>query len=116
MKRATSSVATNKGRRAFLSTASRTAVGVFVGGASVRTAYPADLPHLTLDDPTAKALGYTEDSAAVDEAKFPTHKAGMVCASCNFYQGGTAAYGACQIYSGKAVNAKGWCSGYATKS
>ena len=115
MKRTTSSIATDANRRALLATASLTVLGAIVGSAVPRSAYSADLPHLTLDDPTAKALGYTEDSAAIDEAKFPMHKSGMVCAGCNFFQGGSAAYGACQIYSGKAVNAKGWCSGYAKK-
>jgi hypothetical protein len=76
----------------------------------------ADLPHLTLDDPTAKALGYTEDSTKVDETKYPSHKAGMACANCNFYQGGAAAFAACTLYSGKAVNAQGWCAGYAKKA
>lgn len=116
MKSTTCSTTTNAHRRAFIATASLSLVGAVVGSAVPRRAFSADLPHLTLDDPTASALGYTENSAAVDETKFPTHKAGMACANCNFFQGGAAAYGACQIYSGKAVNAKGWCSGYAPKA
>jgi hypothetical protein len=72
----------------------------------------ADLPHLTLDDPTAKALNYTEDAT---KAGAP-HQAGQECSNCNFYQGGATGYGPCQLFAGKAVNAKGWCSGYAKKA
>ena len=75
-----------------------------------------ELPHLTSADPTAQALGYNEDSTKIDETKYTTHKAGMACGSCNFFQGGTAAYGPCQLFPGKAVNAKGWCSGYSKKA
>ena len=71
-----------------------------------------DLPHLTLDDPTAKALNYTEDANKAG----PPRQAGQECSNCNFFQGGTAAFGPCQLFAGKAVNAKGWCSGYAKKA
>ncbi len=42
--------------------------------------------------------------------------AGSACANCNFFQGGATAYGPCQLFPGKAVNAKGWCAGYAKKA
>jgi hypothetical protein len=66
----------------------------------------ADLPHLDASDPTAKALGYVEDASATTDAK---HKAGDACANCQFYSGGPAGYGPCQIFAGKSVSAKGWC-------
>ena len=51
------------------------------------------------DDPTAKALEYTEHST----------QEGQSCANCNLYQGGTAASGPCFIFPGKGVAAAGWC-------
>jgi hypothetical protein len=42
--------------------------------------------------------------------------AGTDCANCNFYQGAATGYGPCQLFPGKSVNAKGWCSGYAKKA
>ncbi len=85
-----------------------------VGTAVLASALPSlafadDLPHLTPDDPTAKALNYTEDAS---KAPAP-HQAGQNCANCNFFKGDAAAYGPCQLFAGKAVNAKGWCAGYA---
>jgi hypothetical protein len=103
-------------RRRFLITAGGTVGVALLAGAVPRQSFADDLPHLTTADATAQALGYTEDSSKVDETKYSTHKAGMACDNCNFFQGGSAAYGPCQLYPGKAVNTKGWCSGYAKKA
>jgi len=74
------------------------------------------LPHLAESDPTAKALGYTEDASKVDKSKFPAYKPGAHCATCNFFQGKPSdAYGPCQIFPGKAVAAKGWCASHSPK-
>ena len=81
-----------------------------------RSARADDLPHLALTDPTAQALNYTEDASKVDKAKAPTYVAGSMCANCNFFQGAAAAWGPCALFPGKAVNAKGWCAGYAKKA
>ncbi len=116
MKKDSVAAISNVERRHFLTTVSLSITAGVIASAAPGLTRAADLPHLTDDDPTAKALGYTEDSTAVDATKYPMHQAGMACANCNFFQGGTAAYGPCQIYSGKAVNAKGWCSGYAKKA
>ena len=107
---------THSSRRQFLSLAGGALGAAALIGSLPKTARADDLPHLTLDDPTAQALGYTEDSSKVDAAKFPTHKPEMACANCNFYQGGATGYGPCQLFVGKAVNSKGWCSGYAKKA
>ena len=98
-----------------------TLAGGAIGAAVIASTLPQsvradDLPHLTTADPTAQALGYSEDATKVDAAKFPTHVAGMTCANCNFYSGKPAGYGPCQLFPGKAVNAKGWCSGYTKKA
>jgi len=98
-------------RRRFL----QLACVVVVAGSSARLARADDLPHVSESDATAAALGYKEDASKVDAAKFPQHKHDTYCAKCEFY-GGTGSYGPCQLFPGKAVNAKGWCSAYAAKA
>jgi hypothetical protein len=101
----------NAGRRRFVALA-----GAGVGAAALCNALPRvaladELPHQTLDDPTAKALNYTEDAS---KAPAP-HQAGQNCANCNFFHGGATGFGPCDLFPGKAVNAGGWCTGYAKK-
>ena len=103
-------------RRRFVVGAGSALGAVVVASALPRNARADDLPHLALTDPTATALNYTEDASKVDKAKSPTYVAGSVCANCNFYQGAAAAWGPCALFPGKAVNAKGWCAGYAKKA
>jgi hypothetical protein len=69
----------------------------------------AALPPLPTSNAQAKALSYTEDATTV---KNPMFKAGSDCANCQFF---TADTGACAIFPGFAVAAKGWCSGWALK-
>lgn len=92
---------------------------VLLGGAAA-VALPAAaqgdaLPPLSGSDPTASALAYTEDAAAVDAKRFPQHKVGDTCLSCNFYQG-KSARGACSLFPGKSVAGKGWCSAFVAKA
>lgn len=101
----------NKARRKFFVLAGSGIGAAALVGALPRRALADDLPHLTIDDPTAKALNYTEDAT---KAPAP-HQAGQACANCNFFSG-SGAYGPCQLFPGKAVAAKGWCSGYAKKA
>jgi hypothetical protein len=85
-------------------------------GSLPRQAGAADLPHLTPDDATAKALAYVEDTTKVDAAKFPNHKPTQECVNCNFYQGAAGSeFGPCTLFPGKAVHGKGWCSAYVAK-
>jgi hypothetical protein len=106
----------NESRRRFLQLATFGAGAVALSSLLVGKARAADLPHLTLDDPTAKALGYVEDSSKVDASKYATHKPGQNCMGCNFYQGAAGSeYGACTLFPGKAVHSKGWCSGFVAK-
>ena len=102
----------NPGRRHFFASA-----GCALGAAALvevlpRIAHADDLPHIALDDPTAKALNYTEDAT---KAPAP-HETGQACSNCNFYHGAATGYGPCDLFPGKAANAKGWCSGYAKKA
>ncbi|MEV8519469.1 high-potential iron-sulfur protein [Dyella marensis] len=100
-------------RRQFLKIAGGTVAAAAMIGALPRTARAADLPHVSPDDPTAKALGYVEDANTTKDAK---RKAGDACANCQFYSGGASGYGPCQLFPGKSVNAKGWCVSHSKKA
>lgn len=68
------------------------------------------LKKLPLDNAQAKALKYHESAVGIKE---PTYKAGSVCGNCQFF---TAATGACTLFPGFSVAAKGWCSAWAKKA
>jgi hypothetical protein len=77
----------------------------------LRIAFAADLPLVTPDDPTAKALKYVSDASKSTDAK-----PGSKCANCAFYQGDSgSAQGSCPLFPGKAVKANGWCSSWTAK-
>ena len=101
-------------RRAFLRTA---AVSLPAGAFLMNSVARAEgLPQLAIDDPTAMALGYVEDAAAVDTAKYPMFKAGSNCANCMQIQGADGdAYRPCGIFPGKTVAAAGWCTVWVAK-
>jgi hypothetical protein len=74
-------------------------------------------PHLAESDAMAKALGYVQDAAKADKARFANWKAGETCAGCLQFKGaGSAAWGPCQLFPGKQVRAKGWCSAWQKKA
>jgi High potential iron-sulfur protein len=76
----------------------------------------ADLPHLDVKDPKAMALGYVEDGSQVDAKKYPAYSKGSTCENCSQLQGSAgAAYRPCELFPGKTVSAKGWCSGWAAE-
>jgi len=103
---------TNPDRRRLFAATARMFGAVVLAGSLPTLAFADDLPHVsTADDPTAKLLNYTEDASTATS----THQAGQSCASCNFFRGGNTGYAPCRLYPGKAVNAKGWCSGYAAR-
>ncbi|HEY3809453.1 MAG TPA: high-potential iron-sulfur protein [Steroidobacteraceae bacterium] len=91
-------------------------VGAAAAVRSVDSAHAADLPHLDPSDPTAKALGYTDNSKSVDAKAFPMYKPGSACNNCLQFQGKAGdAYGPCSIFAGKQVNSNGWCQVYVKK-
>jgi len=93
--------------------------GAALAGATVlpRAMLGDELKHVAESYPPAQALGYREDASTVDRAKYPKYAPGQACANCKQYQGDpNSQFGPCQLYPGKAVNAKGWCSGYVAKS
>jgi hypothetical protein len=68
-------------------------------------------------EPQAQALGYKHDAAKVDKAKFKNYQPGQTCANCNFFKSKAgAAWGPCDIFSSREVNAKGWCTAWAKKA
>ena len=103
----------NESRRRFLKLAAGTTAAAAVLGGMPRFARAADLPHVTVADPTAKALDYVEDAS---KSTNPKHKAGDSCANCQFYSGGPTGYGPCALFPGKSVNAKGWCVSHSPKA
>jgi hypothetical protein len=83
-----------------------------IAGLPLRSAVAADLPLVTADDPTAKALKYVDDVS-----KAPDAKPGSKCANCKLYQGAAGTTeGACLLFPGKAVKAAGWCSSWTAKT
>lgn len=77
----------------------------------------APLAPLEESDPTAVALGYRHDASQVDAAKHPRFAPGQNCSNCVQFRGQPGeAWGGCNLFPGRAVNAAGWCSGYAMKA
>jgi len=106
---------TDTSRRRFLQLAA-TGVACFSLGNSMNAWAAA--PRLAVDDPQGKALGYVEDAAKLTAAKEPAYKKGTTCAGCALYDASKAegGYAPCLAFSGKAVNAKGWCRAFAPKA
>ena len=97
---------TDKARRSFLKGIAAIPV-VSIAGYQAAAQAGAHGAMLSVDDPTAKALGYVETSV-VD---------GKNCANCNLYTGAAgAASGPCAIFPGKAVAAAGWCKSWVPKA
>jgi hypothetical protein len=96
-------------RRRLLKGVALGAVLIPLAGATLKAA-STDLPLVTTDDPTAKALKYVADSS-----KAPDAKPGSTCADCSLYQGGRLAQGGCLLFPGKAVKATGWCASWTAK-
>ena len=88
--------------------------GIVVSGEALAQ---ADLPHVKIDDPVAKALKYVHDA---NEAERPD-KQGVpgteqVCSNCQFIQGDEGAeWRPCMLFPGKSVNNKGWCNSWTKK-
>ena len=105
----------NASRRVFVMTVVGGGALAAASSASAQTA-PAAAPVLSETDPQAMALGYKADSSKVDKTKYPQHTPAQVCGGCNFFQGKTTdATAPCQLFSGKKVSAKGWCTAWAKK-
>jgi len=83
-----------------------------IAGVPLRMAIAADLPPLSADDPTGKALKYVSDVSKAADAK-----PGSKCANCKLYQGAAGSTeGGCLLFPGKSVKAAGWCSSWTAKT
>ena len=72
-------------------------------------------------DPKAEALGYRNDAAKVDTAKFPKRAgeagAKQFCHNCALYGADAdSASGPCSIFQNKLVAGNGWCNAWVAKS
>jgi len=74
------------------------------------TALAAD-NRVTEDDAQAKALGYKNDA---NQSARPSKD--QECANCLHYKGTSGDSGPCEIFPGKEVAAKGWCSAWVKKA
>ena len=76
-----------------------------------------EMQPVSLDNPTAQALGYKHDAANVDTQQYAQYQPGQICANCTLYQGSSGdEWGGCALFPGNTVNANGWCSGYTPKA
>jgi hypothetical protein len=106
--------ASRQARRRFLRIAVVGAAAAPVAAVLLPRIAHADGVPLTSEDPTAKALAYTEDASTAKGN--PAYKDGAACHTCNFFQGqGDAARAPCTLFPGKTVNAKGWCVSWAKR-
>ncbi len=75
-----------------------------------------DLPKLSEDDPLGRAMKYTHDASTVDPSSRANQAADQTCANCALIQGADGdAWRPCQIFPGKVVSAKGWCTVWSPK-
>jgi hypothetical protein len=102
----------DESRRRLLKRVTLGAALIPIAGFPLRTAIAGDLPPLSADDPTAKALKYVSDVSNAPDAK-----PGSKCANCKLYQGAAGSTeGGCLLFPGKAVKAAGWCSSWTAKT
>lgn len=101
----------DESRRQFLYRVPLGIASVALVGMPLTAAGVANLPPVTPDDPTAKALKYTDDAS-----KASVTQPGSKCANCANYQGTAGSTeGGCLLFPGKSVKAAGWCSGWVAK-
>jgi len=102
-------------RRQFIQLSAVAATGAVL--APGRDARASDLPHLGEDDPMAQAMKYTHDASSVDASAMTNAAKDQHCANCALIQGEDGAeWRPCQIFPGKLVSAKGWCTVWAPKA
>jgi hypothetical protein len=101
---------TDKGRRKVLKLALSGVAAVPLSSLMLhRQAWAGDLPHVSEDDATAKALNYVHDAASSTN---PKRTENQFCKNCNLVQSTEGAWRPCSIFPGKAVNENGWCSAW----
>lgn len=94
------------------------------GGALALTAIPIQLvaqDAVAESEPMAQAMGYVEDAAKTDTAKFPKRAgeagAQQFCYNCALYAGeADAEFAPCSIFQNRLVAGAGWCNVWVAKS
>lgn len=98
-------------RNSFFAVAGLAGLGS-LGLSPVIRARAEDLPKVSEDDATAKALAYTHD-ASTSTGRTNTDQ---LCNNCLYYKG-TAddAWARCDLFPGKVVSGPGWCNAWTAK-
>lgn len=108
----------NAGRRHTIGLALKTmALLPFAALIKIPLVFAEELPHVTGDDPMAKALKYVDDAKTAERPE----KGGIpgdqqTCANCQFLTGDEGQWRACQLFPGKAVHVDGWCINWTHKT
>lgn len=94
-----------------------TALLPFVSLIKIPLAFAEELPHVTDDDPMAKALKYVHDAKTVERPE----KGGIpgdqqTCVNCQFLTGDEGEWRPCQLFPGKSVHIDGWCINWTHKT
>ncbi len=102
-------------RRKFIQMSAAAATGCVV--LNTRTATAQDMPKLDESDPMAAAMKYSHDASSVDASLKTNPAENQHCGNCALVQGEDGQdWRPCQIFPGKLVSAKGWCSVWAPKA
>ena len=102
----------NSNRRIFMQLVAISATAGATASALAQT--PAMVDEKT---PAAVGLGYVADTTKVDAKKYPKHTKEQNCANCQLYAGKPKdVAGACPLFAGKQVAAKGWCNAWVKKA
>lgn len=108
----------NSGRRRMLvGTVATLASAAFARDLLIGDAQAGDLPQLSLDNPTAKALKYHHDATKaprMDKGGKPA--ADQFCKNCNLIRSDAGEWRQCAIFPGKSVNENGWCTAWVLKT
>jgi hypothetical protein len=73
------------------------------------------MPRVDENSAKTKQLAYVHDASTVSSDAQPRYEEGQQCANCALYQGGSAAWGACPLFTGQQVKRTGWCNAYAPR-
>ena len=75
------------------------------------------LPHMDENESLARAMSYVHDAKKIDPNKIPQYKAGSTCANCMQLKGQEGEeWRPCTLFTGKLVNAHGWCKVWQPKA
>jgi hypothetical protein len=101
----------SKRRRSILKRAALAIGAVMAGAATIRARSQSD-EKVSESDPLAKQLMYVEDASKASSSR----TAGAFCYNCRFFESDQqTGYAPCLVFSGKLVNAQGWCVSWSEK-